>query len=229
MRAEQRLTVGVVVTAGGYWSDEMLLKMDSLGRAVARRGFVLITSVCARPCNAAACGAQTTGGLCIGVSPERSRQEHEGKYGAPPDVFDALIFAGPFGLEREALSVQSSDFIIIATPQSGPPRESSIACYEDRLAGILLDSSARRGQVGEIKRHYTTGMTGPAMLYDDNPERLVSRLSRRYLSRRPVRLCNHCAARVQSACLASESPLALDGSARRSGRARIDHRKARLP
>src|SRR5579864_5209359 len=119
MRATARFTIGVMGSASGKQSEETTLKMTQLGRAIAERGHILITGACPGLPYAAARGAQSAGGMSIGISPGLTLEEHEQKYGSPTDAYDVLIYTGSGLMGREVLNIHSSDMIVIAGGRSG--------------------------------------------------------------------------------------------------------------
>lgn len=176
MRATARLTIGVMGSASGKQSDEAMLKLTQLGRAIAERGHILITGACPGLPYAAALGAQEAGGLSIGISPGLSLEEHERKYKSPSDAYDVLIYTGSGLMGREVLNIHSSDFIVITGGHSGTLGEFAIAYDEGRLIGVLTGTGGIADQVDDLVR-LCEKETGAVVLYDDDPVRLIARLT----------------------------------------------------
>lgn len=176
MRAKARLTIGVMGSASGEQSEETILKMRQLGRAIAERGHILITGACPGLPYAAARGAQEAGGMSIGISPGLTLEEHEQKYGSPSDAYDVLIYTGSGLMGREVLNIHSSDMIIIAGGRSGTLGEFAIAFDEGRLIGVLTGTDGIADHVEDLVR-MCNKETGAVLIYDDDPARLIDRLA----------------------------------------------------
>lgn len=186
MSATARLTIGVMGSASGTQSPEVTQRLTQLGRAIGERGYVLITGACPGLPYAAARGAQEAGGMSIGVSPALSLEEHVTKYGGPSDAYDVLIYTGSGLMGREVLNIHSSDMIVIAGGRSGTLGEFAIAYDEGRLIGVLTGTGGIADAVNDIVR-ICDKETGATLLYDDDPARLIERLTERYLSDRAAR------------------------------------------
>lgn len=180
MREAARLTIGVMGSASDDHDNATIEKMTQLGRAIAKRGHVLITGACPGLPYAAALGAQAAGGLSIGISPGLSLQEHEQKYGSPSDAYDVLIYTGSGLMGREVLNIHSSDMIVIAGGRSGTLGEFAIAYDEGRLIGVLTGTDGIADAVDDLVR-ICKKETGAVIIYDDDPVRLIDRLADFYL------------------------------------------------
>ncbi len=176
MCAMARLTIGVMGSASGKQNKESMLKLTQLGRAIAERGHILITGACPGLPYAAALGAQAAGGLSIGISPGLSLEEHERKYRSPSDAYDVLIYTGSGLMGREVLNIHSSDMIVIAGGRTGTLGEFAIAYDEGRLIGVLTGTGGIADQVDDLVR-LCNKKTGAVVLYDDDPARLIDRLT----------------------------------------------------
>ena len=181
MRATGRLTIGVMGSASGRQPQETALKMRQLGRAIAERGHIIITGACPGLPYAAARGAQEVGGMSIGISPALSLMEHEGRYGSPSDAYDVLIYTGSGLMGREVLNIHSSDVIVIAGGRSGTLGEFANDYDEGRLIGVLTGTDGIADQVEELVRICRKD-TGAVLLYDDDPTRLIERLTEFFLN-----------------------------------------------
>jgi uncharacterized protein (TIGR00725 family) len=186
MSAKARLTIGVMGSASGTQNPEVVQRLTQLGRAIAERGHVLITGACPGLPYAAARGAQAAGGMSIGVSPALSLEEHVIRYGGPSDAYDVLIYTGSGLMGREVLNIHSSDMVVIAGGRSGTLGEFAIAYDEGRLIGVLTGTGGIADAVSELVR-ICDKETGAILLYDEDPARLIDRLTERYLSDRAAR------------------------------------------
>jgi hypothetical protein len=80
---------------------------------------------------------------------------------------------------REAINIRSWDMVVIVGGRTATLGEFAIAYDEGRLIGVLTGT----GGVADLVADLTTRLrkdTGAAVLYDDNPERLVQRLISHY-------------------------------------------------
>jgi uncharacterized protein (TIGR00725 family) len=66
---EPALTIGVMGSASGQYSPEVLQRCTVLGRTIAENGYTLITGACPGLSLAAVEGARAAGGLVVGISP----------------------------------------------------------------------------------------------------------------------------------------------------------------
>lgn len=180
MRATGRMTIGVMGSATGRQRKDIMLKMRQLGRAIAEHGHIIITGACPGLPYAAALGAQEAGGMSIGISPGLTLEEHERKYGSPSDAYDVLIYTGSGLMGREVLNIHSSDMIVIAGGRSGTLGEFAIAYDEGRLIGVLTGTDGIADHVDDLVRICKKN-TGAVVLYDDDPARLIDRLTEFFL------------------------------------------------
>lgn len=190
-RGGMALKIGVMGGATGVISRDHLDKAHRLGRAIARRGSVLITGACPGLPLTAACGAKQEGGTVVGISPGLSLEEHIGKYRSPAEFHDVLIFTGSGLMGREVVNIRSSDIVVIVGGRSGTLGELAIAYDEGRLIGVLTGTGGISDMVRDILAACAKD-TGSQVLYDPEPERLIEELLRVYRSshfRRPSCFC----------------------------------------
>lgn len=177
-----RYAIGVMGSASGEQDEATLLKIIQLGRAIGERGYVLVTGGCPGLPYAAARAAQEVGGLTVGISPGLSRYEHEHKYHSPSDAYDVLIYTGSGLMGREVLNIRSSDIVVIAGGRSGTLGEFAIAYDEGKLIGVLTNTGGIADHAKELVTICQKD-TGAAVLYDDDPVRLLTRLIHYYQTR----------------------------------------------
>ncbi len=174
-----RMTVGVMGSAGGELSPEVLQRVHRLGYVIARRGYVLVTGACPGLPHEAVKGAKEAGGVVVGVSPALDFEEHVTKYHSPTRGYDAIIYTGSGLMGREIENIRSCDVVIFAGGRSGTLGEFAIAYDEAKVIGVLKST-------GGITDHLETiiGMvnkeTGAAICYDDDPEHLLDKLEKIY-------------------------------------------------
>lgn len=171
-----RLTVGVMGSAG---DDETQHARDiayALGKAIADRGFILITGACHGLPYDAARGARSAGGQSVGVSPALSLHEHLYRYRSPADAFDVLIYTGSGLMGREVTNIRSSDMVVVLGGRSGTLGEFAIAYDEGKLIGVMQGTGGIADDIRQIVNSFDKE-TGAVLLYDSDPVDLVARLS----------------------------------------------------
>jgi uncharacterized protein (TIGR00725 family) len=174
---------GVMGSAGGAADRALLDRCQKLGQSIARQGCCLLTGACPGLPHQAVLGARDVGGHTIGISPAVSLKEHVDVYGSPFKEYDVLIFTGLGLMGRELVNIRSSDIVVVVGGRSGTLGEFAIAYEEGKLIGVLAESggitSALPGIVDSLGAEKSTGAD---VLYDAEPERLIERLLKRYLS-----------------------------------------------
>ncbi len=182
---------GVMGSASQEQPEECLKKARLLGAAVAKCGGITITGACPGLPLAAAEGAQSEGGLVIGISPGLSLDEHIYKYESPTEHHNVLIFTGSGLMGREVVNIRTSDIVVIVGGSSGTLGELAIAYDEGKLIGVLNGTGGITKVVPEILAACNK-QTGARVVYDDNPHSLVEELLRIYHTehfRRPSCFC----------------------------------------
>lgn len=173
------LKVGVMGGASGEMTPAHLAAAETVGRAVARAGCVLITGACPGLPLAAARGAKSAGGTVVGISPGLSLDEHVYKYRSPAEHHDILVFTGSGLMGREVDNIRTSDVVVIIGGRSGTLGELAIAYDEGKLIGVVTGT----GGISDLIRDILAACakeTGSRVLYDSDPERLVAELLRVY-------------------------------------------------
>lgn len=168
-------TIGVMGSAGGELTPESIAKSYDLGRAIARRGFVLINGACPGLPYHAARGAKDEGGMTVGISPGLSLDEHVEKYGSPSDCLDVIIYTGSGLMGREVTNIRTSDLVIFVGGRSGTLGEFAIAYDEGKLIGVLEGTGGITSEIPDLVEICRKD-SGAHLLYDDDPDRLVERL-----------------------------------------------------
>jgi uncharacterized protein (TIGR00725 family) len=187
-----RLTVGVMGSADLIQIPDIKEKAYALGKAVGERGFVLITGACPGLPYACARGAHDVGGLSIGISPALSLDEHVHRYLSPADAFDVIVYTGSGLMGREVTNIHSSDVVIILGGRSGTLGEFAIAYDEGKLIGVLLGTGGITDHLSQIIKSFGTKDTGARVVYEHDPQVLMTKLSEAYTSkhyRRPSTFC----------------------------------------
>jgi len=181
-----RIAVGVFGSAGGDYTPDVYRKAYHLGQAIAKTGCALVTGACPGLPYGSVEGARDAGGLVIGISPGHNLREHVGQYESPVEGFDVLVFTGDGLMGRETTAVRTCDIVIIIGGRSGTLGELAIAYEESKIIGVLEDTGGLADHVEEVIR-FVGKDTGAIVIYDKDPESLVSRLLEAYHTyRRPL-------------------------------------------
>lgn len=175
------LKVGVMGAASGDFTPEARAAARELGRVVGARGMVLVSGAAPGLPLESAQGAQSAGGLSIGISPALSLDEHLHVYHSPIEGFDVLIYTGSGLMGREIVNIRSSDIVIIVNGHSGTLGEFAIAYDEGKLIGVLQGSGGIADIVPELVEAIDKE-TGAAIIYDRDPERLIDRVVDYYVN-----------------------------------------------
>lgn len=174
-----RLTVGVMGSASGEFSEDIRLLAYAMGQDIADRGFVLITGACPGLPYECARGARNKGGLSMGISPALSLDEHVHKYASPADVFDVIIYTGSGLMGREVINIRSSDMVVIVGGSSGTLGEFAIAYDEGKIIGVLEGSGGITTQLPQLVTSFGKD-TGALVIYESDPHRLIGKLTEAY-------------------------------------------------
>lgn len=174
-----RMSVGVMGSAGGKIENRVCELVRQLGRAIAKRGYVLITGACPGIPHEAVKGAKEEGGIVVGISPALNFEEHVRKYRSPTKGYDAIIYTGSGLMGREIENIRSCDVVIFAGGRSGTLGEFAIAYDEAKVIGILEGTGGITEHLRDII-HIMNKETGAIVCYDSNPERLLDKLENIY-------------------------------------------------
>lgn len=174
LESDRHFKIAVLGTASIPKESIQGLRASEIGRAVASRGGTLLTGGCPGLPHAAVIGALGSGGLTVGISPARSREEHVSVYSYPLDC-RIILYTGMGTKGRNVILVRSSDACIFIGGGMGTLNEFTIAFDELGPAcaiGILSDSG---GFSREFSRLITLSDKRPAALLvsESEPERLV--------------------------------------------------------
>lgn len=145
-----RMTIGVMGAAGGDLRQEIREKVFRLGAAIGQRRHVLLTGACPGLPQEAVDGANTEGGLVVGISPAHSLEEHVTRYHSPTAGYGTMIYTGSGLMGREIENILSCDAVIFAGGRSGTLGEFAIAYEEGKLIGILEGSGGIADNLNEI-------------------------------------------------------------------------------
>jgi uncharacterized protein (TIGR00725 family) len=180
-----KLTVGVYGSASGEIPRQVRQKVREVGRAIAKRGYVLLTGACPGIPYEAVVGCKRAGGMTVGVSPALNLYEHTTRYQSPAAGFDVIVYTGDGLMGREVTAVRSCDVVIFAGGRSGTLGEFAIAYDEGKTIGVLTDTGGISDHIPEIVA-LVNKETDAVLVTDDRPTRLLSRLVRAHRERGPI-------------------------------------------
>lgn len=186
-----KLTIGVMGSSGGDFSDDVKDRAYRLGEAIAEHDAILITGGCPGLPYESVRGAKAKGGFVVGISPGLSIDEHQGKYRSPIDGFDVMVYTGSGLMGREITNIRSCDIVVFAGGRTGTLGELAIGYDEGRLLGILTRTGGITEIVEQIIR-VSGKETGACVLYDEDPKKLIDRLIQYYRTnhvRKPSCFC----------------------------------------
>src|SRR6266545_1512848 len=184
-----QIRIGVMGSAGGEFDGSVTGLCRKLGRAIGEKGCCLLTGACPGLPHEAALGAKDAGGHVAGISPAVSLKEHVEVYNSPYREYDVLTFTGLGLMGRELINIRSSDIVIVVGGRSGTLGEFAIAYEEGKLIGALTGTGGITDAWPTLEKSLSKN-TGAEVIYDADPERLVSRLLERYLSGNYVCPCH---------------------------------------
>lgn len=174
--ARPALAIGVMGSATQPIEEWAIERARALGRAVSEAGCTLVTGACPGLPYAAVEGAKAAGGVVVGISPALSETEHVRRFHSPVRGFDVIVYTGSGLMGREVINIRSSDMVVIVSGHSGTLGEFAIAYDEGRLIGVLTGTGGVADMAHDLVAQLSGKKTGAEVLFDDDPQRLVTRL-----------------------------------------------------
>jgi uncharacterized protein (TIGR00725 family) len=149
-----------------------------VGKAVAKKGHILITGATTGVPYQAALAAKKAGGSNIGFSPAGSEIEHKKKFRLPDEnLFDHMIYTEAGYAGRNLLMVRSADATIMIDGRVGTLNEFTVAFEENEIVGVLEGSG---GTADEVRRILTVAHKGTRkVIFERDPVKLVERIIER--------------------------------------------------
>ena len=115
-----------------------------LGKEIASKGHVLLSSVDLNLTHRVAAGASDKAGLSIGFSPAASLRSHVSDLQLPTDVYDWLYFSNLKQVALLAALIQSSQALLLVGGVMSNMSELALASDSFLPVGILLDESNQK-------------------------------------------------------------------------------------
>lgn len=178
----QKLKVGIMGDASSRAPAKHKAIARRLGSAIAGGGCIVVTGACPGLPFEAARGASEAGGTVVGISPALSLWEHVNKYNSPVKHHDIIIYTGSGLMGREVVNIRTSDIVIIIGGRSGTLGEFSIAYDEGKLIGVMMGTGGITNEIKHIVKAIRKN-TGTKIFYDEDPEKLVKRLTDYYVKK----------------------------------------------
>jgi uncharacterized protein (TIGR00725 family) len=149
-------------------------KAIALGRAIASHDVILLTGATTGLVYTTGKAASDAGAFHLGISPALDEREHVERYQLPLDACQAIIYTG-FGLKgRNVVLVRSCDVVLFIGGSIGSLNEFTIAYDEGKVIGCLIGTGGVADSVKELVSTFQKP-TQARVVYDDDPEELVSR------------------------------------------------------
>jgi hypothetical protein len=180
-RTEVQVRIGVMGSAGGDTTPDVVAVCRRLGGVIAERGCCLLTGACPGLPHDAVLGAKAAGGHVVGISPAATLREHVEAHASPYREYDVLILTGMGLMGRELINIHSSDIVIVVGGRSGTLGEFAIAFEHGKLIGVLTGSGGITAALPALEASLDK-RTGAEVMYESDPMVLVDRLVERYLS-----------------------------------------------
>ncbi len=155
-------------------SPDAMEKIETLGRLIAQRGFILVTGATTGAPYWAAKGAKEAGGFVIGISPAYSKIQHVKTYRLPVDYHDLIIYTG-FGYSgRNLLLTRSSDAVMTVCGRIGTLNEFTDAFEDGKPQGILTGLGGTTDMIPAILEKAGRGFGKTA--FDADPAKLLDKV-----------------------------------------------------
>lgn len=176
-----QLRVGVMGSAAEISDPDLIQQCRSLGRAIAEQGCCVLTGACPGMPHEVVLGTREGGGQSIGISPAVHLREHIDTFISPYREYDVMIYTGLGLMGRELINIRSSDIIVVVGGRCGTLGEFAIAYEEGKLIGVLTGT----GGITDVLPQLVDSLgkkTGSDVMYDSNPQQLITRLLQRFQS-----------------------------------------------
>lgn len=158
----------------GHCAVDAVEKAEEMGKEIARRGMVLVTGATVGIPYWSAKGAKEAGGMVIGLSPAKSKEDHVKNYKLPTDYHDLIVYTGFEYSGRNLLLIRSSDAIITICGRMGTLNEFTIAFEDNKPIGVLEGTG---GTADELKNLVPKMHRGPGkIVYDSDPKKLLDQV-----------------------------------------------------
>ncbi len=148
-----------------------------LGREIARHGAVMINGATTGFPYYVAAGAKERKGICMGLSPAESEEEHVNVYRLPLDYMDVITYTGFGYAGRDLLFTRSCDAIVLGPGRVGTIHEFTIAFEDKKPIGILQSPDWQTDEILKtiIEKSHRQAESGP-IFFESDPSILIDKL-----------------------------------------------------
>jgi uncharacterized protein (TIGR00725 family) len=158
----------------GHCSPDAMLKAETIGRAIAKAGMILVTGATTGIPYWAAKGAKEAGGFVIGFSPASSEAAHIKTYHLPTDYHDVIVYTGFDYAGRDLFVTRASDAVITICGRLGTIHEFSTTFEDRKIAGVLEGTGGAADMIREILTKSKRGFG--KTVFDTDPVKLVAKI-----------------------------------------------------
>ena len=176
-----QIRIGVMGSAAGLDNPELIQQCRSLGRAIAAQGCCVLTGACPGMPHEVVLGAKEAGSQSLGISPAVHLKEHIETFTSPYKEYDVMIYTGLGLMGRELINIRSSDIILVVGGRCGTLGEFAIAYEEGKLIGVLSGTGGITNVLPQLVDSLSK-KTGSEVIFDADPNQLVTRLLQRFQS-----------------------------------------------
>jgi uncharacterized protein (TIGR00725 family) len=179
MESDRVFKVAVLGSASTSDTSSVWRKAVRIGQAVAARGAVLLTGACPGLPHAAVLGANSSGGLTVGISPATNREDHGLTYGYPLES-RIILFTGMGTKGRNVILIRSADACVFVGGGMGTLNEFTIS-VDDLSPNCAIGILTMTGGFSDEFVHLVSlsGKVPRALLVaEPDPEMLVEKLFR---------------------------------------------------
>ncbi len=160
-----------------FLKDSVKETAKELGRSIARHNAVLINGATTGFPYYVAAGAKERKGICMGMSPAESEEEHVNVYRLPLDYMDVITYTGFGYAGRDLLFTRSCDAIVLGPGRVGTIHEFTIAFEDKKPIGILQSADWETDEIFKtiIEKSHRKGESGP-IFFESDPDLLIEKL-----------------------------------------------------
>lgn len=176
-----QIRIGVMGSAAPEADIHVASLCRRLGRAIAKQRCCLLTGACPGLPHEAVLGAKEAHGHVVGISAGVNLKEHIETFTSPYKEYDVLIYTGLGLMGRELINIRSSDIVVVTGGRCGTLGEFSIAYEEGKLIGVLSGTGGITAVLSDVERALGKS-TGAEVIYEAEPEALITKLLDRYKS-----------------------------------------------
>lgn len=155
------------------YTEEQIVAGYEVGRHIAISKRNVVTGGTSGIPYAAAIGAQTEGGLVVGISPALSEEDHVNRFKKPADHIDMMVYTGMSLDGRSPLIIRSAGGSIFVGGEFGTLNEFTSAWMHGRsVIGVLEGLGGITDSIRNLLERSQTQF-GSTVVFGSNPKDLV--------------------------------------------------------